>query len=173
MKLSSKRAKVLNSSSYFLNDFHILFALLQSKQLLWQLYLPAVHSFCDHSYPHRRHLGLQSLLDESRASVFTIEIKYFSFLQSSQGLGLSAGRKGGYHIGPLMQLSGHLFTVHKKVRGGSASCSMLQKTHTHRFMAPSVVQMNPIIRKCFLRFVFLLKRNAQVSLKIVIKLPIM
>lgn len=48
-----------------------------------------------------------------RASVFTIRMKSFLFLQSSQGPGLSAGRKGGYHIGLLMQLSGHASMVHK------------------------------------------------------------
>lgn len=67
MKLSSKWATLLNPLSYFLNGFHILFSLLQSKQLLWQSYLPAVHSLCDHSYPHRRHLGLHPLLDESES----------------------------------------------------------------------------------------------------------
>jgi len=54
-----------------------------------------------------------------RASVFTIEIKSFLFLQSSQGPGWSAGRKGGYHIGLLMQLSGRAPTVHEEGgRGG-------------------------------------------------------
>lgn len=57
----------MNSPSYFLNGFHILFSLLQSKQLLWQPYLPALLSLCDHSYPHRRHLGLHSVLDESES----------------------------------------------------------------------------------------------------------
>lgn len=57
----------MNSPSYFLNSFHILFSLLQSKQFLWQLYLPALRSLCDHSYPHQRHLGLHSLLDESES----------------------------------------------------------------------------------------------------------
>lgn len=66
-KLSSKRAAALNSPSYFLNGFHILFSLLQSKQLLWQSHLPALCCLFDHSYPHQKHLGLCSLLDESES----------------------------------------------------------------------------------------------------------
>lgn len=54
---------------------------------------------------------------EVKASVFTIEMKSFLFLQSSQDPGLSAGRKGGYHIGLLMQLSGRASTVHEGGRG--------------------------------------------------------
>ena len=64
-----------------------------------------------------------------RASVFTIEMKSLLFLQSSQGPGLSAGRKGGYQIGLLMQFSGRAPTVHKGGRGGRgmrpATCSSI------------------------------------------------
>lgn len=52
-----------------------------------------------------------------RASVFTIKMKPL-FLHSSHGLGLSAQRKEGYHIGLLMQLPGHAFTVHEGDREG-------------------------------------------------------
>lgn len=55
---------------------------------------------------------------KERASVFTIEMKSFLFLQSSQGPGLTAGRKGGYHIGLLIQLSGGASAVQKGGGGG-------------------------------------------------------
>lgn len=62
-----------------------------------------------------------------RASVFTIEMKSFLFLQSSQGPGLSAGRTGGYYRGLLMQLSGRASTVHKEGRGGRGQASYLSQ----------------------------------------------
>lgn len=156
MKLSSKRATVLNSPSYFLDGFHILLSLLQSKQLLWQSYLPAVHSLCDHSYPHRRHLGLHFLLDESAS----ICLHHWNeiLLISAELLGLwfkwwEKGRISHRAAYTIIRSCIHSTQWEKSEEGemrgqlsvpAPTSCpgvspTMLQKNPPHRFRAPSAV----------------------------------